>query len=114
MPRWHARQLERAGIRMLQAGDDPQQRGLARARRAEQRDEAAVRHNKIDPVQDTGGTDALRQALNLDHADTSTAMLPLRCARPCRQSSPARAAIVSRATPASSIATEKAAGILYS
>ena len=50
MGRILARQLDLAGVGRLEAGDDPQNRALSRARRTEKRHELSGRHLKRDVV----------------------------------------------------------------
>jgi hypothetical protein len=53
-----------AGVRSLEAGDQPQQGGLAAARRAEQREELAVMNVEGKPVDRCRVAEALGEALN--------------------------------------------------
>ncbi len=94
------------GIRQFQPGDDPQQRRLAAAGRAEQRHELPVRDRQVDPDQHRARAEALGDTLQ-HHAHAGT-NLP-----PCRSSS-ILATSVSRPSIASSEATAKAAGMLKS
>ena len=47
-----AGETHRAGVGSVEPGDHPQERGLARARAAEHRDQRADRHVQVDPAQD--------------------------------------------------------------
>ena len=52
----------------LEPGDEPQQRGLARAGRSEQRQKLARRDVEIDAIENALGAEALRDAADLDAA----------------------------------------------
>jgi len=56
-------ELHGSGVGLLEAGDQPQRRGLARAGRAEQGEELAAAHLEVEPVH---GGDV---AVGLAHAD---------------------------------------------
>ena len=59
-----ALEQHRANVRPLEPGDDAQQRGLARARGAEQRDQLARGDVEVELVADDGGTEALAEVAN--------------------------------------------------
>src|SRR5262249_50149089 len=99
------------GIRPFQPGHDAQQRGLARAGRAEQRDEGTVRHLQLDAVERVDRAEALGQALDGDRHQLSAGSV--RSERN-RHSSRVFSTSVTRARPASSEATAKAPTKLYS
>ena len=59
-----------AGVRPVEAGDDPQQRGLARPRRPEQRQQLAVGDLQIDAVERGEGAEPLDEVPDFNgHAD---------------------------------------------
>jgi len=60
--------VEEDGARVghLEAGNDAQERRLARARRAEQRDQLASRDVEAEVVADDGGAETLLQMADLD------------------------------------------------
>ena len=58
-----AAQLDAAGVGTFEAGDEPQQRRLARPRRAEQREELAFAHLEVDAVSRDDVPVALADAL---------------------------------------------------
>ena len=65
---------DRALIRLLKAGNDAKQRGLAAARRAKQRHQLARRKGQVDVVERFKGAKRLRDILNLDaHPNFSSA-----------------------------------------
>ena len=51
-------------VRLVEAGEDPEQRGLADPVRPDQRDPRARRHDEVDVVQDAAGTVGLGDATN--------------------------------------------------
>ncbi len=57
-----AAERDRAGVRVVEAGDQPQQRGLAAAGRAEHGGQRARRHVQVDPTQHLGGAERLGDA----------------------------------------------------
>ena len=59
-------EVDRARIGRLEAGDDAQQRGLARARRPEQRDQLAGVDVQIDVVDRGEGAEAPADVANFD------------------------------------------------
>ena len=61
-----AGQLDAAGVGRLQPGDDPQDRALARARRAQQGDELAGRDLERDVLHGLERAVPLREVLHLD------------------------------------------------
>ena len=66
-----ARQPDLAGLRPLEAGQDPQQRGLAAARRAEDGGHRPRRHDQVHLVQDRGGAEAHRDPCGLQRRGIS-------------------------------------------
>jgi hypothetical protein len=103
-----------AGIGELEAGDDAQQRRLARARGAEQGHQLAVADTEIDAVEGHVVAETLGQALDLD--THGAPLLRARAGSPSRSfhSMNALATSVTKARPASSDATANAATKLYS
>ena len=63
----HARDLDGAGLGLLEAGDQAQQRRLAAAGRAEQGDELAALDAELRVVDGPDGAEALRNAVATDH-----------------------------------------------
>ena len=63
-----AEQADRAARRLLEAGDGAQQRGLAAAGGAEDRDELAGLDREVDAVQHRHGAVADMEVLDLDRA----------------------------------------------
>jgi hypothetical protein len=61
-----AADAHRPGILMQEAGDDAQQRGLAAARRSEQRQELALRQRQADAIEDGQRAEPLDHALDGD------------------------------------------------
>ena len=62
---------DRAGGRVAEAGDHPQRRGLAAARRAEQGEELAARDVEVEVVDDGGAAEDLGQAAQRDATASS-------------------------------------------
>ena len=87
----------RAGIRALQPRQHPQQRGLARAGGAEQRDELALGHRERHAVE---RGEAARSGGRRRAPRRSSASCPPRGARPCAPAPPWRPASRGRAAPA--------------
>src|SRR6185312_15912046 len=57
-----AAERDRAGVRVVEAGHQPQQRGLAAAGRPEHRGERPRRHVQVHPAQHLGGAERLGDA----------------------------------------------------
>src|SRR5262249_55433747 len=97
---------DRAGVGVLEPGDQPEQRRLARARGAEQRDELARLHVQRHVAQRGERAEVLPERADLDaHGCVSRRM---------RHSSTRFATSVTSASSASSVATAKAAADWYS
>ena len=109
-----AGQQHRSGIAVVQAGDNPQQRRLARAGRPEQRHELAGGDLQADVVQRDEAAEALRYAADFDtHSLDSTGPSGLSVIA-ARRSTTVLTISVTSASNARSEATAKAAWKLYS
>ena len=103
-----------ARIGHLQAGDDAEQRRLARARRPEQRHQLAGRDVEVEVVADDRRAEALVEVADFDaHYVFSIGAAASPCAW-TRRSTMYFSTSVTRASPASSEATAKAAANWYS
>src|SRR3954447_18648074 len=92
----------RAAIRPVEPGDDPQQRGLARAGRPEQRQQLAIGDLEVDVVQRHEGAEPLYQVFKFDrHAKTVLRQDAVRgwSLPPASPAPASRAATRSRTTP---------------
>ena len=112
-------EVDRALIRRLQAGDDPQQRGLAGARGAEQRDQLAAGHVEAHVVEGDEVAECLAQVADLDaHAailsSESSVSARIAAERRCCHSTSVLSASVTSASRVSTEATAKLAAKAYS
>ena len=105
-------EADRAGIGELEAGDDAQQRGLARSGRTQQREQLAGGDVEVETIDRDEAAEALRDAGQLDaHGPSLSCEWKLVWAR---RSTAYLSASVTRASEASSDATAKAAANWYS
>src|SRR5262249_8435103 len=106
-----------AGVRRLQPRDDAQQRRLARARRAEQREERAVWHLETDVVESQDASEALHAVLDGDAHASPPAFSRRSFSASSRRvfhSSVVFTRSVTSASSARTDATANAPGMLYS
>src|SRR5678815_2998682 len=98
----HAVEQRAAAVGALEAGQDAQQRGLARPRRAEQGDQPAARDLERDLVERIERSESLGETANFDHGASTRRAITRRATR------------LASASTTSSEATAKAAWYSYS